>query len=113
MGLFDGTPLERPVLCGHCGQPIAECTCPADITADVRPEQQRLRIRLEKRKRGKVVTVISGFGCSPSQIAQVLKQLKGECGAGGTSDQDYVEIQGEHCDRVRQRLAELGYKIAN
>ena len=29
-GLFDGTPLVRPVTCQRCGKPLADCRCPRD-----------------------------------------------------------------------------------
>jgi translation initiation factor 1 len=111
VGLFDGTPLERPIVCEQCGLPMAECPCPEAVRADVRPESQRLKLRVEKRKRGKVVTVVSGFRCSAFQMGKILKQLKDECGAGGTLADDCVEIQGDHLARVRQRLVDWGYKV--
>ena len=117
MGLFDGTPLERPVLCERCGVDVKECTCaPLKESAEipeVEPRQQRLKIRVEKRKRGKIATVIAGLQGSQQQRTTVLKQLKDSCGAGGTIIDDKIEIQGEHAASIRRQLADLGFKIQN
>lgn len=111
MGLFDGTPLERPVTCERCGKNITICTCAPVPEPEVDPTQQRLRIRVEKRQRGKVVTVISGFTCAANQLKSSLKDWKDLCGAGGTIDGDQIEIQGDHAARLRRELARRGYRL--
>lgn len=58
----------------------------------------RPRIRLEKR-RGKVVTVISGLHtCGSRKLQEMARELKQKCGAGGTVKDGVIELQG---DRVR------------
>jgi translation initiation factor 1 len=110
VGLFDGTSLERPVLCDRCGSDLKLCKCgPPDVPA----ESQRLRVALEKRKKGKLVTVVSGFTCLPSQIASLLVDLKNRCGAGGTCDETTLELQGDHVKKLRLRLGELKYKLSS
>lgn len=112
MGLFDGTPLERPVLCDRCSLPESDCKCPPLVPPDVAPEKQRLKIRKENRKRGKTVTVISGFSCRKEQLQSVLTKLKNHCGAGGTIAEANVELQGDHCERASAYVSTLGYKLA-
>lgn len=109
MGLFDGTPLERPVLCEPCGKDSKSCNCPP---ADTLPSKQALRVRLEKRKRSKWVTVVTGFGCSMAQIQEILSYLQSQCGAGGTIDDQNIELQGDHTARVPSLLESRGYRIA-
>lgn len=111
MGLFDGTPLERPVTCEACGLSINECTCTEEPAADIEPAKQRLRIRVEKRKRGKVVTVISGFTGNSQQMKKALTDFKDLCGAGGTLDADQIEIQGDHAERLQRELSHRGYRL--
>ncbi len=114
MGLFDGTALERPVLCDRCQQELRACNCPA---LDTPPTDQLLKIRTEKRKRGKLVTVVAGFHCSDNQLQEVLSYLKTQCGAGGTVCQpsdglSSIELQGEHPLRIADLLSARGYRLA-
>lgn len=111
MGLFDGTILERPVICNRCGLDIKECPCPPAETPDIAPGDQQLKIALEKRKKGKQVTVVRGFECRKIQIQELLQLLKNSCGAGGTCDANTIEIQGNHAEKVRSELKKVGYRL--
>lgn len=113
MGLFDGTILERPVLCDRCQQEIKSCACPPEVRTepDVAPEKQRLTVRIEKRKNGKSVTAVTGFTSSKLQITQLFTELKNHLGAGGTSDESSIEIQGQHSEKVRAFLIGKSYKL--
>lgn len=115
MGLFDGTILERPVLCERCDQDIKLCQCPpmAEVVLPRDPSKQRLRVRVEKRKRGKWMTVVAGFEGPPTQLQDVLTRLKNHCGAGGTIAGGNVEIQGDQAERVRAKLLDMGYRVGN
>ena len=114
MGLFDGTALERPVLCERCGADVKTCTCPPATEAeiDVAPQKQRLIVKLEKRKRGKLVTVIAGLQLSNAKTAKLLTQLKSELGTGGTSPEaEIIELQGDQVARTRVILEKLGFRL--
>ena len=108
MGLFDGTALERPVLCERCSQELRVCKCPP---LDTPAAKQSLKIRLDKRKRGKLITVVTGFHCSDNQIKETLASLKSQCGAGGTVEGADIELQGDHMQRIPDLLTALGYRI--
>lgn len=116
MGLFDGTPLEDAVICSRCAQPLKQCPCPplADEPVANRPplppDQQRLKVKLEKRRLGKLVTVISGFQGGQQELQQLLTELKNHCGAGGTIAAQTLEIQGDQQQRVSAALASRGYR---
>jgi len=76
------------------------------------PQQQTIRVMLDKKKRkGKMVTVAAGFQLSPADLKALGKLLKQFCGAGGTSKDDTIEVQGNHRDKVMEKLASLGYKV--
>lgn len=75
------------------------------------PNQQNVRVQASRKgRKGKTVTVISGFQAKPETLNQLLKQLKNQCGAGGTVKDDTLEIQGDHAQKLVQILTELGYK---
>jgi translation initiation factor 1 len=114
MRLFEGTAWDRPPRCEQCGELEEGCTCPPPLRP-VRPltppEQQTARLALEKRKKGKVVTVVRGLPPQENDLPALLIRLKAACGAGGTLKDDGLEIQGGHLDRVRELLTEAGYRI--
>ena len=66
---------------------------------------------MEKRRKGKVVTVVRGLPAAGNDLPALLTQLKSQCGAGGTIDGDNLEIQGDHTDRIRLLLVEIGYRV--
>ncbi len=66
---------------------------------------------MEKRKKGKQVTVIRGLLADENDLPALLAQLKMSCGAGGTMKDDLLEIQGNHLERVRELLLGIGYRV--
>jgi len=80
-------------------------------TPDLPPQQQNLRIQASRSgRKGKTVTIITGFQSSAETLAKLLKQLKTQCGSGGTVKENSLEIQGDHRDKLLQLLIQLGYK---
>ena len=79
--------------------------------AEVPPNQQNLKIEASRKGRGgKTVTVISGFQEKPETLATLAKQLKAQCGTGGTVKENEIEIQGEHKQKLLGIITKLGYK---
>lgn len=69
-----------------------------------------IRLRLERRASGRVVTVVSGLPGTPAEVAALAKTLKSACGAGGTVKDGQLELQGDHRDRIESALAARGLK---
>jgi translation initiation factor 1 len=111
MRLFEGTQFDVPPTCDRCQELEADCKCPPPAPVFLPPEKQRVRLRLEKRKRGKLMTVIHGLDPRESDLPALLTELKNSCGAGGTIADHDIEIQGDHLDRITSKLADIGYKI--
>ena len=109
MRLFADTPFDRPPHCDRCGKLEESCECPPASVQRIPPQQQTARLAVEKRKKGKQVTVVRGL--APDDLADLLTQLKSSCGAGGTIKEETIEIQGKHLERVRSLLAAVGYRV--
>jgi translation initiation factor 1 len=108
-GLFAGTPLERPVTCERCEKPLAQCACPRTASGKITlPKDQHVRVRREKR-RGKLVTVISGLDASATDLQALAKELRTKFGAGGTVSGETIEVQGDHRDRLVELFQARGY----
>ncbi len=90
-----------------------ECQCPPEVQRPKYkdPKKQTARIGCEKRKKGKMVTVIRGLAAADNDLPALCKQLKNSCGAGGTVVDDTVEIQGDHIERIREALIQVGYRV--
>jgi translation initiation factor 1 len=111
MRLFTGTKFDQPPKCDRCGALETNCACPPLPADRIPPETQTARLAVEKRRKGKVVTVIRGLPAAGNDLPALLSRLKSHCGAGGTIDGESLEIQGEHVDRIRAALTVLGYRV--
>jgi len=79
---------------------------------DLPPHQQNLKIQASRKgRKGKTVTVISGFRHKSETLTKLAKQLKAQCGSGGTAKDDTIEIQGEHGPKLLELLTQLGYGV--
>ena len=113
MGLLAGTIFDRPPRCERCDLPEIDCKCLPETVrrATVAPEKQTAKLSTEKRKKGKLVTVIRGLTAADNDLPVLLTQLKNACGAGGSIDGDLIEIQGDQIERVQKTLRQLGYQV--
>jgi translation initiation factor 1 len=110
--LFAGTTWDQPPKCERCGELTSACKCPAHLKGLLPPEKQSAKVAVEKRKKGKLVTVVRGLSPKESDFALLLTKLQTTCGAGGSIQEDALEVQGDHADRVREQLRALGYKVS-
>jgi translation initiation factor 1 len=84
---------------------------PLEQIVDFPPQQQTIRIQSTRSgRKGKTVTVVSGFQLSPGSLNQLLKTLKSHCGGGGTVKENCLEIQGDQREKILAYLLKQGYK---
>ena len=95
-------------ICAVCGLPKDLCVCEA-----IKREEQRIRIRLEKRKWGKDVTIVEGIDEKEIDLDELATKLKNKCACGGTSKEGHIELQGDHRERTRDLLVTLGFPQDN
>jgi translation initiation factor 1 len=75
------------------------------------PQQQELRIFLEKKHRGgKTACIIKGFIGKQEDMEDLGRLLKTKCGTGGSAKDGEIIIQGDFRDKILQILLEKGYK---
>ena len=77
---------------------------------DIVREQQSIKVHVEKRRYGKLVTVIDGMGKSVD-ISDLAKQLKTKCATGGTAKGGLIELQGDHTRKVNEVLSDMGFPV--
>ena len=91
-------------ICPKCGLPKEACIC-----EEIAKSEQRVVIKTEKRKFGKLTTVVTGLG-KDVNIKDVAKALKNELACGGTIKNGEIELQGDHRRKIKEELIKLGFK---
>ena len=83
-----------------------------EIIETLSPDKQKLTVTIDRRNRGgKQVTLVSGFVGSEDDLVSLAKTLKTKCGAGGSTKDGEIIIQGDFRDKVTVLLQSLGYKL--
>jgi translation initiation factor 1 len=100
-------------ICPKCGWPEADCRCSSTLGASEEPVPEKLtaKLRVEKRGSGKVITVIDSLPANREFLDDLARELKKSCGAGGRAGENFVEIQGDHRERLRELLARKGWVV--
>ncbi len=76
------------------------------------PGSQKLRVELDKkRRRGKQVTLITGFVGKSDDLKELAKELKTKCGVGGSAKDGEIIIQGDFRKKITEILTSLGYQV--
>jgi translation initiation factor 1 len=85
---------------------------PKQATTPSLPDDGVVRVFREKGGRGgKTVTVVRGLPERGAALEARAGELKRLCGAGGTVRDGAIEVQGDHRDKVAERLRGLGYTV--
>lgn len=95
-------------ICPKCGLPRDLCVCET-----ISKEQQRVKVHMETRKWKRPVTIIEGVDEKSFNLGDLMKKFKTICACGGTAKSSVIILQGDHRDRVRQILLEMGFPEDN
>ena len=91
-------------ICPKCGLPKQACVCEQIVKSS-----QRIKVTTEKKRYGKIVTVVSGLE-DGIDVKKIAKTLKNELACGGTYHKDTIELQGDHSKKIKNLLVELGFE---
>jgi translation initiation factor 1 len=68
-------------------------------------------MRTKQGRGGKTVTLITGLPGSPAEIETLLRELKRQCGVGGSVEGRDLAIQGDQRERIVVVLEKAGHKV--
>jgi len=91
-------------VCVTCGLPKELCVCES-----IAKETQTITVLLEKKKFGKIYTVISGCDDKEIDMDELAKKLKAKFACGGTIKEGRIELQGDHKLKVKDFLVAMGF----
>ena len=81
-------------VCPTCGLNKQLCVCET-----IAKEGQRIKVRMVKRRFGKMITLIEGLDAS-IDVKEIAKSLKSKI----------IELQGDHVQKAKEELVKLGFK---
>jgi translation initiation factor 1 len=91
-------------VCPRCGLPKDLCICET-----LSKEEQQIKIRKDKKRYGKIVTIIEGIDSKDINLRELAKNLKNKFACGGTYKEGMIELQGDHLEKVKKELIRLGF----
>lgn len=91
-------------ICPKCGLPKELCVCET-----IAKESQTIKVYVIKKKFGKKYTVIEGIDSKEIDMKDLTKKLKTKFACGGTVKEGRIELQGDHKQRVKENLVQMGF----
>ena len=90
-------------ICPKCGLPKQACVCEQIVKGS-----QRIKITTDKKRYGKIVTLVTGFE-SGIDMKKITKELKNGLACGGMYRDNTIELQGDHRKKIKEFLVKLGF----
>jgi len=93
-------------ICEVCGLPKELCVCEELVR-----EQQKITIKLDRRRYGKMMTLIEGLNPNEVDLHSLVSKLKSACACGGTVKDGIIELQGDQRVKAKKILEKMGFRV--
>ena len=91
-------------ICMKCGLPKELCVCET-----IAKETQNIIVTTERKRFGKIHTIITGIDENEINMKDLAKKLKAKLACGGTAKDGMIDLQGNHKIKIKQILVQLGF----
>ncbi len=103
---------EEGRICPNCGKAVQFCECNKKKPVSVVKQDGIVRLRIERKGRGgKTVTLVEGLPNQEELLKELARDLKKQCGTGGSVKNGIIEIQGDVRDSVMKVLQEKRFTV--
>jgi len=96
--------IKNEDICPKCSFPKELCIC-----ENLEAEEQFIEISTERRRWGKVVTVVRFKGDFNLDLDELSTKAKKKCASGGTYRDNSIEVQGDHRFKLKKFLLNQGF----
>lgn len=80
---------------------------------EIIPKNQHQLVFTFEKRNGKPVTLVGRFYIEESEKKEVLKLLKKKLACGGAINNEWLEIQGDFKDKIKEILTKENWKFKN
>lgn len=91
-------------ICSRCGLPKELCVCET-----IAKESQEIKVFTEKKKFNRIYTIIEGIDEKEIDMKDLIKKLKNKFACGGTIKDKRIELQGNHKQKAKETLVQMGF----
>jgi len=78
------------------------------VCQTIAQEEARITVSVERRKWGRLTTIIEGFDKN-TDLGQIATKLKSKLACGGAAKHGHIELQGDHRGVIKDILNGLGF----
>lgn len=80
-------------------------------TNEILPKNQHQLVFTYEKRKGKPVTLVGRFNISENDKKDVLKLLKKKLACGGAIKEEWIELQGDVKEKIKDILSQDGWKF--
>ena len=86
---------------------------PKKSSNEIIPKNQHQLVFTFEKRNGKPVTLVGRFYIEENEKKEVLKLLKKKLACGGAINNEWLEIQGDFKDKIKEILTKENWKFKN
>ncbi len=82
-----------------------------NTTNEIKPKEQHQLVFTYEKRKGKPVTLVGRFYINENEKKDILKLLKKKLACGGAIKEEWIELQGDIKEKIKDVLQKEGWKF--